>query len=166
MIKTVKSKSLKCVEHIPDEKVERKTSSNLSSSNCVSSFCQRRQIFMRKRKNRAPHGQLCSEDPEHSHSNRLLSVFNFSTFSFYNVSMVAEAARGRRKPRWLLSTNVCFGADIRFVMFHLNHFIFNKRDINRPKHLQHDCDLWVTHHLPAVMLSLTYLPKKKREKMQ
>lgn len=38
--------------------------------------------------------------------------------------MVAEAARSRRKPRWLPSTNVCFGAAIRFVMFHLNLFMF------------------------------------------
>lgn len=90
--------------------------------------------------------------------------FIFLIFLFINVSMVAEAARSRRKPRWLLNTNVCFGAAIRFVMFHLNLFIFNICDTNRMKHLQHDCDLWVTRHLPAVMLSLTYLPKKERKK--
>lgn len=54
--------------------------------------------------------------------------------------MFAEAARSRRKPRWLPCTDVCSGAPIRFVMFNLNLFIYKIHDTNRPKQLQHECD--------------------------
>lgn len=76
--------------------------------------------------------------------------------------MVAEAARSRRKPRWLLNTNVCFGAAIRFVMFHLNLFIFNMCDTNRTKHLQHDCD----SSPPCCHVEFNLFAKKREKKMQ